>query len=144
MNYRFHGTNNFLRLAAIALLGSSALPAFAQTAGLTYDRLLNADKETQNWLTYNRTYNGQRFSPLNEINRDTVKNLHLAFALALTPPMGTMSTYKFAGLEGTPIVIVRIEKAKAEYGLMPLINIWWPQTQNPRKPIPHTAPTIAR
>ena len=42
------------------------------------------------------------------------------------------------------MVIVRIENANAEYGLIPLTNMWWPHTQKPRKPMPQTAPTIAR
>ena len=37
--------------------------------------------------------------------------------------------------EGTAIAMVRTEKANAEYGLMPLTNMWWPQTQKPRTPI---------
>ena len=49
-----------------ALLASSVLvlagPAFA--AEVTPQRLLNADKESQNWLMNHRTYNGQRYSPL--------------------------------------------------------------------------------
>ena len=39
--------------------------------------------------------------------------------------------------EGTPMDMVRIEKANAEYGLMPLMNMWWPQTMKPRKPMRH-------
>ena len=37
--------------------------------------------------------------------------------------------------EGTPIHIVKIENANAEYGLMPLMNMWWPHTMNPKNPI---------
>ena len=36
----------------------------AMAADVTADRLLNADKEPQNWLMNHRTYDGQRFSPL--------------------------------------------------------------------------------
>jgi glucose dehydrogenase len=31
---------------------------------VTPERLLNPDKEPQNWLMNHRTYDGQRFSPL--------------------------------------------------------------------------------
>jgi hypothetical protein len=31
---------------------------------VTPDRLINADKEPQNWLMNHRTYDGQRYSPL--------------------------------------------------------------------------------
>ncbi len=68
-----------------ALLASSVLlvsgPAFA--ADVTPERLLNPDKEPQNWLMNHRTYDGQRFSPLARINRDNVKNLKLAYAVPL-------------------------------------------------------------
>jgi alcohol dehydrogenase (cytochrome c) len=37
-------------------------------AEVTYDRILNAREEPQNWLTYYGAYNGQRFSPLDQIN----------------------------------------------------------------------------
>jgi len=36
---------------------------------------------------------------------------------------------------GHPIHIVKIENANAEYGLMPLMNMWWPHTMNPKNPI---------
>jgi hypothetical protein len=40
----------------------AASPAFA--AEVTPERLINADREPQNWLMNHRTYNGQRFSRL--------------------------------------------------------------------------------
>ena len=39
--------------------------------------------------------------------------------------------------------IVRIENANAEYGLMPLMNMWWPHTMNPKNPMASIAYTIA-
>ena len=50
---------------------------------MTPQRLVNADKEPQNWLMNHRTYDGQRFSPLTRINKDNVKNLKLAYAVPL-------------------------------------------------------------
>ena len=72
--------SGFIRstLLAATMLAS---PAFA--ADVTPDRLLNADKEPQNWLMNHRTYDGQRFSPLARINRDNVKNLKFAYAVPL-------------------------------------------------------------
>src|SRR5712671_4926592 len=68
-----------------ALLASSVLlvsgPATA--ADVTPERLLNPDKEPQNWLMNHRTYDGQRFSPLARINKDNVKGLKLAYAVPL-------------------------------------------------------------
>src|SRR5580704_15679122 len=71
-----------IRAAALAtaVLGTAA-PCWA--ADVTADRLINADKEPQNWLMNHRTYDGQRFSPLARIDRGNVKNLKLAYAVPL-------------------------------------------------------------
>jgi alcohol dehydrogenase (cytochrome c) len=66
-----------------ALLASSLLAGPALAADVTPQRLVNADKEPQNWLMNHRTYDGQRFSPLDKINKDNVKGLKLAYAVAL-------------------------------------------------------------
>jgi alcohol dehydrogenase (cytochrome c) len=67
-----------------ALLAGSMLAASpVMAADVTPERLLNPDKEPQNWLMNHRTYDGQRFSPLARINRDNVKNLKLAYAVPL-------------------------------------------------------------
>jgi glucose dehydrogenase len=42
-------------------------PAFA--AEVTPERLINADREPQNWLMNHRTYDAQRYSLLDKINR---------------------------------------------------------------------------
>jgi alcohol dehydrogenase (cytochrome c) len=66
-----------------AFLAGSMLAWPAMAVDVTPDRLMNADKEPQNWLMNHRTYDGQRFSPLARINRDTVRNLKLAYAVPL-------------------------------------------------------------
>ena len=65
-------------LAGVALAAGPVL-----AADVTPERLINADKEPQNWLMNHRTYDGQRFSPLARINKDNVKNLKLAYAVPL-------------------------------------------------------------
>jgi alcohol dehydrogenase (cytochrome c) len=69
----------------IALLAGSMLVAAvpALTAEVTQQRLLNPDKEPQNWLMNHRSYDGQRFSPLARINKGNVKGLRLAYAVPL-------------------------------------------------------------
>src|SRR6202166_3220867 len=68
----------------IALLAGSMLPASpVLPADVTPERLLNPDKEPQNWLMNHRTYDGQRFSPLGRINKDNVRGLKLAYTVAL-------------------------------------------------------------
>ena len=67
-------------------------------ADVTPERLVNADKEPQNWLMNHRTYDGQRFSPLARINKDNVKNLKLAYAV----PLGGKGGNEFTN--ATPLV----------------------------------------
>src|ERR1700686_4945136 len=67
-----------------SLLAGSMLAAWpVLAADVTPERLVNADKEPQNWLMNHRTYDGQRFSPLDRINKGNVKGLKLAYAVAL-------------------------------------------------------------
>jgi alcohol dehydrogenase (cytochrome c) len=67
----------------IALTGSMLAASPALAADVTPDRLLNPDKEPQNWLMNHRSYDGQRFSPLAGINEANVKGLKLAYAVPL-------------------------------------------------------------
>src|SRR5262249_54702304 len=60
-----------------------AMTSPALAADVTPERLINADKEPQNWLMNHRTYDGQRFSPLDRINKANVKGLKLAYAVPL-------------------------------------------------------------
>jgi alcohol dehydrogenase (cytochrome c) len=83
-----------------ALLAVAAAVAASQAvaAEVTPERLLNADKEPQNWLMNHRTYDGQRFSPLAQITRGNVKALRLAYAVSL----GGGSPNEYG--EATPLV----------------------------------------
>ena len=49
-------------------------------AQVSYQRLLNADKEPQNWLTYGGSYKSHRYSALTQINRQNAGQLKLAWA----------------------------------------------------------------
>lgn len=55
----------------------------AEWAEVTDSRLLEADKDAGNWLTYYRTYNGWRYSPLSQVNVQTVKRLTPKWMLSL-------------------------------------------------------------
>ena len=59
-------------------------------------RIGNAAEEPENWLAYGRTYEEQRFSPLEQIDQSTVSRLGLAWTY-------DMKTTR--GLEATPIVV---------------------------------------
>src|SRR5258705_8345162 len=76
------------RSISSALLAASMLASPALAADVTPERLLNPDKEPQNWLMNHRTYDGQRFSPLARINKDNVKGLKLAYTVPLAGTNG--------------------------------------------------------
>src|SRR5262245_38123412 len=69
---------------AVTVVAASAM-VFGQGYSLTVnrDRLINAQNEPQNWLLMNGDYGSNRYSKLTQINRETVKNLRMVWALAL-------------------------------------------------------------
>jgi alcohol dehydrogenase (cytochrome c) len=71
---------------------------------VTYERILDARSEPENWLTYYGAYNGQRYSPLDQINTETVKSIGPAwiFQAGTTGMIAGASTYSF---EAAPIVV---------------------------------------
>jgi alcohol dehydrogenase (cytochrome c) len=75
--------STMLHTLTLLFAATTALTAPALAADVTPERLLNADKEPQNWLMNHRTYDGQRFSPLDRINKTNVKGLKLAYAVPL-------------------------------------------------------------
>jgi alcohol dehydrogenase (cytochrome c) len=92
-------------LLASALIAAGPVLA----AEVTPQRLANADKEPQNWLMNHRTYDSQRFSPLETINKGNIKNLKLAYAVAIG------GTAIGENLQATPLV---------EDGFMYVVDVW--------------------
>jgi alcohol dehydrogenase (cytochrome c) len=88
-------------LAALAV--TCAVPSFADERAVTRERLLNADKEPENWLTHHKNYRAQRYSPLNQITAANVKNLKVAWTMAIGGIEGG-GMWSHAGLEVTPLV----------------------------------------
>ena len=72
------------------------ISACALHAQVTFDRILRADKEPQNWLTYSGTTQSQRYSLLTQITPANVGNLKAQWAFQ------ARSTEKF---ESTPLVV---------------------------------------
>jgi alcohol dehydrogenase (cytochrome c) len=70
-------------ILAAPMLAAPILATPALAADVTPERLLNPNREPQNWLMNHRTYDGQRFSPLARINKGNVKNLKLVYAVPL-------------------------------------------------------------
>ena len=90
-------------------VGNSTLSGIVGNAppvakGVTYERILNARSEPQNWLTYYGAYDGQRYSPLDQINTENVKKLKPAwvFQCGSVGLHSGKSTYSF---EASPLVV---------------------------------------
>lgn len=90
---------------AIPLTQLSAVKGSAPaTRNVDYERILDARSEPQNWLTYYGTYDGQRYSDLDQINKDNVRRLSPAwvFQAGATGMHSGASTYSF---EASPIIV---------------------------------------
>src|SRR5262245_7364637 len=77
------------------LIAGLAIAAFAQEP--SWPRLINSDREPQNWMSYGGNYSAHRFSALDQINRDNVKQL--------TPVWMFHTGELRGGLNSTPIVV---------------------------------------
>jgi glucose dehydrogenase len=90
-----------LRLSLYFVLACAAVSALAmagcarRTSEVDDAALRAADGDSADWLTYGRTYSEQRFSPLNQINEQSVGKLGLAWSYDLET---------LRGVEATPLV----------------------------------------
>ena len=78
------------------LIESSEVSGSSSIGLIDDERILSAESEPGNWLAFGRTYDERRFSPLKQINKDSVSNLGLVWS----KDMGTNRA-----LEATPIVV---------------------------------------
>jgi alcohol dehydrogenase (cytochrome c) len=82
-------------LSNIFLIAALSLPGLAQEP--TWSRLIGSDKEPQNWMTYGGNYSAWRYSALDQITRENIKNLM---------PVWTFHTGELrGGLNATPLVM---------------------------------------
>ena len=71
-------------LACALVVGAATITLDGQySLTVNQDRLINAQNEPQNWLLMNGDYGSIRYSRLTQINRDTVGDLRMVWALAL-------------------------------------------------------------
>jgi alcohol dehydrogenase (cytochrome c) len=113
---RLSWKNSIVRLGAI--LAGLGIAATAGAAEVTTDRLINSEREPQNWLNHHGNLEAHRFSGLKQINKSNVKNLRVAFTWAMGGTEGggkDLIVFPFAGLEGTPV---------AEDGFLYLTTGW--------------------
>ena len=79
-----------LTLAIVCVL------TFRVDAQVTFERLLKAAQEPQNWLTYSGSYMSQRYSALKQIDPSNVKNLEQKWVL---------QNRVFGAWQATPLVV---------------------------------------
>ncbi|RPH55837.1 MAG: PQQ-dependent dehydrogenase, methanol/ethanol family, partial [Acidobacteria bacterium] len=79
------------RTVALIVLSGASLGA-----QVSFDRVVRADREPQNWLTYSGNLLGQRHSPLSQLTPANVKGLELQWVFQ------AQSLEKF---EATPLVV---------------------------------------
>jgi len=86
-------------LSVVSLIASIVLAACTTGSSpqrVDDRRLREADRDAANWLMYGRTYDEQRFSPLQQINENSVSRLGLVWNRQLGSTRG---------LEATPLVV---------------------------------------
>lgn len=94
--------NRYLALITVfACITIPSLSGWAQgdakyTANVDEKRLLKADQEPGSWMSHGRTYDEQRYSPLDQLNVNNVKALGLAWYADIDTSRGQ---------EATPIVV---------------------------------------
>ena len=87
--------NKFASCVAVAMLSVFAVPVSAQMSEFRpVTEAILANPDPGDWLMISRTFDEQRFSPLDQINKSNAGQLRMAWARGL--PMGTQ--------ESTPIV----------------------------------------
>lgn len=88
---------SFLLLALAACTQAKFIAdKHTKRADVNETRIARADRDPGNWMTYGRTYDEQRFSPLNQINDRNISKLGLAWYFDLDTQRGQ---------EATPIVV---------------------------------------
>ena len=83
-------------LAAVAALALAQLAGAQEAARVDHSRMLAADREPGQWMGPGRTYDEQRFSPLDQIDDGNVAGLGLAWYADLPVDRG---------VEATPLMI---------------------------------------
>ena len=85
--------------------------------GLTAARIAAARSEPQNWLTYYGTYDGQRYSALDEITTANVRQLRPAWVFQYSP-IGVMANPVTFAFEAAPIVVDGVMYVSGPNGLV--------------------------
>jgi alcohol dehydrogenase (cytochrome c) len=115
-----------VRTITLLLAGTAIL-----LAQVPFDRILHADREPQNWLTYSGNLNGERYSSLTQITAANAGNLELKWVLQTRTPAEATSKYEATSLvvDGVlytvqpPNVVVAVDAVTG--------RIFWTHAYNP-------------
>ena len=83
-----------LRVTSIAFI--LCFGSTSASAQVSYEQILNAEDEPENWLTYNGGYKSQRYSLLDQITPENVTDLKLQW---------TLQNQVFGAWQSNPIVV---------------------------------------
>jgi len=98
-----------LLLCPTLALADVAPPPPPGVATVDGARIAHADAEPGNWMSHGRTYDEQRFSPLDQVTKDNVKDLGLAWSF---------ETGGTRGHHSTPIVVDGVMYVTAPWSLV--------------------------
>lgn len=102
-----------LLLGTPLLLSAFATLALAGPAQVDGPRIIAADREPGNWMSHGRTYDEQRYSPLNSVNADNIGQLGMAWTTKLDIDSGT---------EATPLVVDGVMYTTGAFSIVYAIN----------------------
>lgn len=102
-----------LLLGAPLLLSAFATLALAGPAQVDGPRIIAADREPGNWMSHGRTYDEQRYSPLDRVNAGNVGQLGMAWTTKLDIDSGT---------EATPLVVDGVMYTTGAFSIVYAIN----------------------
>ena len=94
MRIKFSAVPSILLITCLSNTSAQTVADFG--AAVDEQRLITADNDRASWLSYGRTYDEQRYSPLNQINKETIDQVGLAWFADMTTSRGQ---------EATPIVV---------------------------------------
>jgi quinohemoprotein ethanol dehydrogenase len=78
--HRIWSRNAWLAVAALSILGIAGCSKHTEPQVVDDAALRAADADTADWMTYGRTYSEQRFSPLKQVDEQSVGKLGLAWS----------------------------------------------------------------
>ena len=94
MRIKFSAIPSMLFITCLSNTSAQTVADFG--AAVDEQRLITADNDRASWLSYGRTYDEQRYSPLDQINKETIDQVGLAWFADMTTSRGQ---------EATPIVV---------------------------------------